>query len=200
MKRLLRIGSILVMAVCMLSGCRKKTGETPSYINEHFKDTFDYKVGTYWIFYDSLSGAMDTFTIIANTHHEPVYNPNYLSDNVEWIVKLISDTGDGPQLLWGFDVGAPFGLSITSTKGGFSYGLMYGWPFQQTYATLLTSYSDAGNVYQNIYYRKSTHYASYSYEFESWFSPEVGFVTIKYTSSIIGNKSLHLVAHNIIRH
>lgn len=189
---------LYVVWLFALAAC-SKSRDQPVYINEHFRDTFDYKIGTYWIFYDSISSAMDTFTFLGSTHYVPYDYPNRVSSNVEIIQSSIYDSGNGPRLLWTMEVAGPYGLSISSPDGMFSHALMYGWPFQTKIATLIPEYTDMGITYQNVYYSKSFYHGSYDYTFDCWFHPEIGFITIKYTSSIIGSKSLHLVSHSIIR-
>ncbi len=200
MNLLNKIILLLTISGLILSGCQKQLSRNQLvYINEHFRDTFDYKVGTYWVFYDSVSSAMDTFTISSSSRHAPVSNSNF-SDNVEYIAKVISDThGDSSQLS-GLTISAPYYLAVSSDKGMFSHRLMYGLPFElKSEMFFFQTYSDMGNAYQNVYYSRSSYHGSYDYTFDCWFSPEIGFVTIKYTSSIMGSKSLHLVSHNIIR-
>ena len=194
---------VLSVIVCLLvmSGCRKLVDKNqPVYIEQHFKDTFDYKPGTYWVFYDSLTGLTDTFKITLSGGIAPYFDPNNLSANSEAINKFIIDTTTVLKLTWEMEIGAPYYLSITSYEGRFGNRLMYGWPFKtDADLELIPNYIDMNNIYNNVYHKKSKSLFGNTYEIESWVSPQFGLITLKYSSSIIGNKSLHLVAYNIIR-
>jgi hypothetical protein len=60
-------------AVCflwMMVSCNKavSTHTSPVAMNAAFKNAFNFSPGSYWVYYDSLSGSIDSFVVVGNTN------------------------------------------------------------------------------------------------------------------------------------
>jgi len=53
----------LLSVIIMTASCQNEPIPT-YYMPQEFKDYVDFPVGSYWIYEDSISGDVDTFTII----------------------------------------------------------------------------------------------------------------------------------------
>ena len=58
-----------------LHGCHQGNNTTTISVNPALKAAFNYKVGTYWIYQDSLSGEVDSFFVWLNTDFYSLYYP-----------------------------------------------------------------------------------------------------------------------------
>lgn len=74
---------LLISAVIstLLYSCKKQYNT--AYIDPELKKHFNFKAGTYWIYRDSLTGSMDTFTVYGNTTTITESNPGYSLDHIE---------------------------------------------------------------------------------------------------------------------
>ena len=57
--------------ILMAQSCTKEKSNPPVYIDAEYKKYFDYKNGTYWVYYDSLTGHTDSMFIKNPTHYPP---------------------------------------------------------------------------------------------------------------------------------
>ncbi len=55
----------------LLFSCKKEPEKKPVYFDDEFKRTFNYQVGTYWVFYDSLNNRLDSLVVLNNEYFKP---------------------------------------------------------------------------------------------------------------------------------
>ncbi len=68
-----------LMLLCSCNGCKKKTNYS---ISADLMTAFNYKVGTYWIYRDSIGGSVDSFVVV-NNQFTPAYPyENFTFDRV----------------------------------------------------------------------------------------------------------------------
>ena len=60
---------LLLIGIIGLNACSKKGPSEPAidHVNAALKAAFNYKIGTYWIYRDSLNGRVDSFFVTSNT-------------------------------------------------------------------------------------------------------------------------------------
>jgi hypothetical protein len=155
--------SCLILAVLLLSACRKKT-VTVYVVGDNTKYAFNFKVGTYWVYTDSLSGAVDSFFVTSNADATDKYLDNNGSGyTMESITMNVSEKSLGSNTVtqyWKyiyqgntinvFDSGA--GIQTTE------YVPLVNFPFESTISSsstaphsLLPSYADSGTVNASLY-------------------------------------------------
>ena len=113
MKFTLLVAAIIGVTLCT---CKKPLKKYP--VNGDLKAAFNYKVGTYWVYRDSISGGWDSFYV---TRSDDTWNVN--GDNsIEAIEINISEqnitTGaTGTVKDWAFDYGGnTFCFSVSEEK------------------------------------------------------------------------------------
>ncbi len=77
---------ILVVLTIVLSTCSKKTTYTP--VDAELKTNFWYKVGTYWVYRDSLNGEEDSFYVAETSDLTNVASDNNGNTEEEIDMKI----------------------------------------------------------------------------------------------------------------
>jgi hypothetical protein len=68
MKRLRLLGFVILIPFLFFLACKKKNpGQPPVYVSYQLKSYFDYKVGSYWIYKDTVTGDEDSFSVYSYT-------------------------------------------------------------------------------------------------------------------------------------
>jgi hypothetical protein len=144
---------ICIGLLCLVSACRKKNNPMP--ISTDLIKYFDYKIGTYWIFRDSISGRIDSFCVTNNQFSTNLNGSN--EDNID--IPIAEYTGghiNPDSLTWSIDLNSNwFMLNIKSPKPYFTYVTnaqpLFTYPFtvSQQLSILLT-FSINGNNYINV--------------------------------------------------
>jgi hypothetical protein len=80
--------TLLVATVVLAMSCRKK--DETVYINPELKKHFSFKKGSYWIYRDSLTGGLDTFTTYDNNNYISRAEPPYPESPTERHIDYIS--------------------------------------------------------------------------------------------------------------
>ena len=196
----------ILFVFCMIGiiSCTKKdkTG-TPVYIDAEYKKYFDYKEGTYWVYYDSLTGNTDSM-VINNPIHYP---PEATSNNMESIYLNLSPIPyDSTKPSWNLELQAPnvYGMQVyVPQEATLDFlTLLYKNPFftgqnsPKYSTTFLPIYTDGGNSYINVYEVKIQNF-QYQYQAIIHLSLDKGIVSALLTGSITPNGSMHLLRYNI---
>jgi hypothetical protein len=182
--------------------CHKQSQPIP--ISGDLLKYFDYKVGTYWIMRDSISGRIDSFSVtnnqFGNTFNgsneynigisiSEYTNGNINPDSLSWLIDLYSNS---------------FFLNIKSPKPNFAYitnaDPLFTYPFTADPELAIlpsfllngTNYADVAEIIQNLGI----------YAYDDWFyvNSDVGF--IKFRISHPGadiNYVWELLRSNIVR-
>jgi len=188
---------ILYNLICLallttIAACTKDS-KKPVYINEDFKQHFSYKPGTYWVFYDSLTGALDTFTITENRDLSPFFTPG---DPLETVNMTMMEKYNGKALLWGLNITAPDGFGLNQDKITMSIGLIQGWPITPLEnQEFLSSWQCRDSVYSNVY--KTNRNIPGYYNSTFYISQNLGFVGITINSDSI-NRKMYLTDYKIV--
>ena len=173
----------------------------PVYVDAEYKKYFDYKEGTYWIYYDSLTRKTDSIVMEYSVH----YPPEATSANEETIyLNLTPKPYDSTTPYWSLELqGNVFGMQVNVPNAASGFlTLLYGNPFvtgqiSQNYSiTFLPLYSDGGNTYINVYEVKMQN-TYYQYQAIIHLSLDKGIVSAILTGSITPNGSMHLLRYNI---
>lgn len=92
----------LIVIVCFLvivvASCRRQPTDTHYPIDADLKAAFDFKIGSYWIYQDSLTGDMDSFVVTTRqTYLNMKYDDNRFYDEtfsqvVEYQIKPTIDS------------------------------------------------------------------------------------------------------------
>jgi hypothetical protein len=87
------------------------------YLQKSAKDYYDYKEGSYWIFRDSLSGDIDSFSVV-QYEDEMIYehegrngDPARREQLSIWILEFSSDTAKG-RMYFRFDLSMDYGTRL----------------------------------------------------------------------------------------
>jgi hypothetical protein len=127
--------SIILLGVA-LHGC--STGSITTYINVNpaLKAAFNYKVGSYWIYQDSLSGETDSFFVQSNSDtYSPYYTPptsNPQKETEEILITVLENNTNlispGTTANWNFGY-FENEIDLTYGNGNGYNNFIYYWPF-----------------------------------------------------------------------
>ena len=80
----------LTMTVC---SCHKNN--IPHYtISAALKENFDYNVGSYWVYKDSINGEIDSFTVTSNNFNSENQNDAIVDVTNIWLKKYDNNSSD----------------------------------------------------------------------------------------------------------
>lgn len=135
MKKFLGI-LIIVIAIAVLS-CNKKDSQQHITIDSDIIANFDYKVGSYWIYKDSISGQVDSFYVYQNNGIGSIDDNGTLVDGIGIYLnqEKISGPGVADTIKWVFDLESNFiALGLTLTRFGqivdqISFPVFISYPF-----------------------------------------------------------------------
>jgi hypothetical protein len=104
----MRKSYLLLLLLLLFWGCAK---QKPTPINSELKKSFNYQVGSYWIYRDSVSGATDSFFVTSNKPSVSEYSLLTANGNsANEITIEISDYTNGiinsDSSYWFFDLSA----------------------------------------------------------------------------------------------
>ena len=144
MKKILTVLIIAVAGFCLLS-CKKKNNVQQVPVNDSLKAAFNFKPGTYWIYKDSLSGAIDSFAVTSNTDDFiTVSTGTNNSASQEGIVIMITEHSISPATadtqLWKFyyaeNMFCVYFYESQIENGLIEYVPMVNYPFQPQLAEI----------------------------------------------------------------
>ena len=82
--------ALLTGVVCLCVGCNK-TPSIPTYnINPAIKAAFNFKVGTYWVYRDSLTGNLDSFYVNSILNYIGAHQSSYTNKNDYYIENTLN--------------------------------------------------------------------------------------------------------------
>jgi hypothetical protein len=90
---------IAAAQTAFLHSCKKQ--DNTAYINPELKKHFNFKEGSYWIYRDSLTGSMDTFTVYNNITTITERDP-YRSETLIEIQRIELRCSKDPDILSGY--------------------------------------------------------------------------------------------------
>jgi hypothetical protein len=147
-----------------LCSCAKKSN--PVYINSDLKKYFDYKAGSYWVFYDSLNKYYDSLSVLAYQDDQGTINDvpteqcsigiygYYLdsigSDGTQWSFLLENSSSDLiiNDGIYIFTSYFPFPIGLQSFPNSAPYPI-------SSNTSLIDSFSVNGNIYMDVYVCRS---------------------------------------------
>ena len=188
MKQIRLLGFIVLAPLLCFIACKKSApGQPPAYLSYQLKNYFDYKVGSYWLYRDTVSGATDSFEVysyvddtakLADVSTETVtismidytISNSALIDSAEWDYtlqqnncnlrynSLPTNSSAFHSLSYSpFTQGMPFKLGTATVSNSNCGATSYGINFLPYY-TIDTNVVGA-NTYSNLY---QVHYQSAS--------------------------------------
>lgn len=155
---LLFVTAVIACTIVLHSCVRKpKTGAS---INIDFKKYFDYQVGSYWVFYDSLNKETDSvfvseYVVTLPETVAPDHTP--LGERI-----LIAANDTGLKMIFNMRLFAPNGnqFFVFDGKNNINYDIVEDYPFKNgseiqgtstRVTTFLSSYISCGIEYKNVY-------------------------------------------------
>jgi len=170
MKNLL-LAAIFLVGITLWTCKKPKVNNTP--VNADLKAAFNYKIGTYWIYKDSISGDVDSFFVTGNT---PSTNVNSGAGySLDAIQIFISEYNINPVLAnsiynWQFLYqSAMFDIVLMNSKNNHKMFLspLINYPFSDSFnacsscdlnntdsfskvLSISSSYSIGGNIFSNV--------------------------------------------------
>ena len=111
--RYIFIQSLALALLLITLGCSSKSRLPPVYLNKDLKDYFNYQVGSYWIFYNSVENKTDSVIVGINTIYQPYQSGD--NDSYERMTVLLGS----PSLSGKFECFA------TTCNFGFTYDTFY---------------------------------------------------------------------------
>ncbi len=193
LKQLNLLGLVTLLLFCT---CKKKSGTIP--IDSAVKEFYSFAPGTYWIYYDSLTGQTDSFLVsqddtrVTSSSHEAI----------ETIVIMIYKNGvpDSVYISWnlieygvGFEFMPYHPGSIGRCGCGFNYP--YSRPGTLNAINIFNSYDLNGNNYQTVLETKGADYTNTNND-TFFISTNAGLIGI-YTHSVLPFR-LSLIRYKII--
>ena len=198
-----QLGLLIALFFCAFAAC-KKPQNNPVYLNTDFKSHFNYKPGTYWVMYDSVSGHTDSI-YVDNSINYPPFGSSGLNTEQQFIVITHKDiTIDSIIFFWKLSLTAPglleYQISLPSTYSS-DYPIFSTFPIKtNNNCILFQTYLDAGNAYTNIY-KVSIEDNSNLEQMIFFISLEKGFITVNLVDifhSYFSPRSLHLLRYNVV--
>ena len=141
----------LAIILCVY-GCSKEPPPVYHYVSNSVKTDFNFKLGTYWIMKDSISGRVDSFFVISNNDvltQTEQGGDDYPAEYTENIRINISDYNTDPShaidsQYWGYDYGSSY---IGFVSDGIGYELFnYPRPDSFSVSTSYQSERDTGII------------------------------------------------------
>ena len=207
MKLLRHCWMIILPFLIAFHSC-KKNENMPVYISDEYKNYFNWQAGTYWVYYDSLTGDTDSIIVSWSRTRKPFQLDGKQTDPLEDIWAFATEyTNDTPARAWTFKLLAPDKFSVDITNGNYGNNItttvLSGNPvstgridnYRNCY--LLPLYDDGGNNYTNIY-SSVTEYAPY-WKLVFNVSLDQGIVSMAFTGTALHPASLHLIRYHIVK-
>lgn len=192
---------IALFVFIVLSSCIKDK-KKPIYLNKDLKNYFNYQKGSYWIFYDSLNGKVDSLYVESNINYSPFSyagsnDPNeqqiinIVGDSIRWKLTLTSNSISNIRIVYSNTLtkNVPFFIGRTNFDDGF---------YECSLIPTLTSNS---MTYTNVYkinYVVQNGINGRGDENNFYFiNRDNGFIRIFINTKLL-SKKMHLVKSNII--
>ncbi|MBX7227792.1 MAG: hypothetical protein K1X55_17285 [Chitinophagales bacterium] len=112
---------LCIIAIFSFANCGKKTATVPKHlvIDSFLLNNFNYAAGSYWVYRDSLTGALDSFSVIDNTFTSiPISSDNSLLNDAFAVTINQYNSSNAFIAKWRMDV---TGGSINLFYFGTSY-------------------------------------------------------------------------------
>ncbi len=197
---------LLVILLTTIASCTKDSNNKPVYIDQEFKQQFNYKVGSYWVYYDSINQQIDSFVVSNTVDMLPFQNSgheqNHLEDvymavkayNSDTIISFFDYIIEAPNsfkiLVYGYNY---YDQTLTILSGR---PIVTGEVGYSCYVTYLPEFVDNGIIYKDVY-RYST--VNSKYTLNIYISASAGIICLKSTGDLINEKSLHLIRSHFQR-
>lgn len=179
-----------------------------SNLNPQFKQYFDYKIGSYWIFYDSSMHYLDSLVVIGYDDYPVNYDNSFANENINiylyefdydtiayfrpWALFLSGPTSADIQLSYqdtiigyGLASSMPFNTGNISNKNGNIISI----------TNLYTIYNIENIMYNNVY---EIIYPNNYYSDTIYFNQDYGFLEFLFNDQN-SKRKLYLLRSNIIR-
>ena len=103
---------LIVFTAMTVNACHQGNNTTYINVNPALKAAFNYKVGTYWIYQDSLSGEVDSFCVNDNSD-QYIYtsnsstSPTIAAENISISIPQYNVNANSrtERQIWGFNYG-----------------------------------------------------------------------------------------------
>src|ERR1039457_5726431 len=91
---------LAIILLLLFEGCGKKSSNSTP-VDATLKKYFSYKVGTYWIYRDSLRGEIDSFVVLSDNNGSASTNGPGVDYEMERIARYINNINiDSLGCIW----------------------------------------------------------------------------------------------------
>jgi len=196
---------VFSMFIIGLFSCTPKKNTSTVYVNAGLKNYFNYQVGSYWVFYDSLNNIYDSicvtnyddnFELTNNISNENVsigiygFYLNSTTDGMEWPIVLggIKATLFVNDITYRFTENFPFFTGLQSFAGSDPYPI-------SSFTSLIGS-NYINNIKYDSVYKLSFSYSNIVYS-DTFYINRDGFLIVILNNQYFHRK-LYLDRHKII--
>lgn len=215
--KLILIATLITLG---LISCTKEPAKKPVFFNEEFKKAFNYKIGSYWIFYDSLNSRQDSLSVISYKYYKPFYVNGTPEEVVNISMKFFNSTSSVSTVGIQFQLAAPYSCGMffayvhfnpdSGINHQYPSDLINGMPFNTGRKSIdvgdfigFYESSYIGNLkvngvtYSNVYRAEynNTHLSAVDV---FYFNADYGFLKISFHNQYV-NRELYLIHSKLIR-
>jgi hypothetical protein len=203
---------ITTLFAVVLFSCTKEPEQKPVYFNAAFKSAFNYQIGSYWVFYDSVNSRSDSLSVISNKYYKPFYVAGTREEVVNVSMKFFNATSASSTIGLQFQLAAPFSCGMffayihpdSGINSQYPTDLINGMPFNTGKKSIAVGdfigfyeSSFIGNMkingvtYSNVYRTEynNTHLSAVDV---FYFNADYGFLKISFHNQYV-NKELYLI-------
>lgn len=204
---------LVASALCYittLTACKKPETEY-TYVSEQQKAYFDWNVGSYWVFYDSVAGRVDSLSVTRYIVNPPDAAANVGHQNIIIIINGFYPGHGTDTTEWNFILYSPDGTGLTISKGRNSANLNVltnDFPFyigenptnqpdiQKNTTTFYQTLSIGGQVYYDVYKVSYTYSKNKNYE-TFYINKDCGFIAV-FLNDEFFRKRLYLLKSHLV--
>ncbi len=196
---------VLCYTIACLPSCKKPEPEY-HYVSKELKEYFDWKVGTYWVFYDSVAGKVDSVSVVGYAVNSPEMTGSRGEENVAFVMEGYYRGAGYDSCSWNFILSSSNSvfLSIKKVYSLLAYNkFMFNIPFyvgsypsgDATHPTIVSTFyptlNIGGNTYYDVYkihftYQNTQYYDTY------YINKDYGIVAV-FLKNELFNRRLYLL-------
>jgi hypothetical protein len=217
MKYFWTVAALAFMASSLPSCKPDDAQKSPVYFNTKFKKDFNYQVGSYWVFYDSLNNNRDSLSVQNYIYRKPFFDNHTPNENASIETQFFISPPSSDILGLSFSLTAPtsFSLLFGYRHSGSSYDIYYptdlinGIPFSVGKGNIsvgdfigfcersfVGKMAVNGVLYDSVY-KTEYNNTNLSTDDTYYYNADKGFIEIVFHNQYV-NKKLYLITCNLV--
>ncbi len=154
----------IVAGLVLFFGCKKRGVVKEEHISPELLAGFSYKVGSYWIYRDSVTGEIDSMYVTGNETSQATSSSKDLTlitdlNGVNFVQKSAGGLHANDSIIWGMSLTLKnIAFVCFFRKSTFTYSKFLAYPYQEGYYTpgdtidlaVLPSFNVNGFTYANV--------------------------------------------------